>query len=571
MLLGSAIDYDTRVKKEAVSLQKAGCRVTVISRSAGDAEASISNLDGVTIIRQPVPLVITQFLNHESRAQSLWGWAQKLWREHFSWRRGFDDRTASRIAHWMETRYKAEFAAASAVSSEQGRRLEFEKRVRATKLAARSARSLPRFRWKLAKAHEAVLRWTMDLGWPFDFIVSRSSVRSASLRVMWHRWERRFAGLEHASKRTVRRPRRPGKWETTLPYLVDAEIAFKQHIDRYPPDVIHAHDFFTLPMAVRAKQRAFADGRHVRVVYDSHEYVKGLGGHYPPAIADSYLEMESQYIDSADAVMTVTDDIADRLQETYRLTSRPVVVLNAPPLASGKSESRTTVRNLLGLDLATPLGVYIGNVNPKRGLDVLIEAMASVPRFHVAVVATRADANLLEELESLATHYGVRDRIHFVDPVPPHEVVPFIADADIGLIVIRSDVLNHQVSLPNKLFEYLHAKLVVVTSDCVALERFVLDRKVGEVFHSGKADHLAEALNKVIANPRVYIDRIDNALLAEYSWETSQFHLIELYASVTGRLLDPRPEFPSVLTEEALPVDGGSNPDSPPVGHCDPL
>ena len=57
------------------------------------------------------------------------------------------------------------------------------------------------------------------------------------------------------------------------PEAIDIEIAFGDLIDRLEPDVVHAHDMHVIGVAARAAGRAKLRGKHLKVVYDAHEYV----------------------------------------------------------------------------------------------------------------------------------------------------------------------------------------------------------------------------------------------------------------------------------------------------------
>ncbi len=117
------------------------------------------------------------------------------------------------------------------------------------------------------------------------------------------------------------------------------------------------------------------------------------------------------------------------------------------------------------LDADTPLLVYTGLVTRNRGLELMLEALAQLPGFHLAMVG-RAEPQIAAALARQAQALGVVERVHGVAPVPPEELIDFIASGDVAVIAAPDACLSYRYSLPNKLFEALFAGLpLVVTSE----------------------------------------------------------------------------------------------------------
>ena len=98
---------------------------------------------------------------------------------------------------------------------------------------------------------------------------------------------------------------------------------------KFNPDILHCHDLETLKTGVMIKKKIGC-----RLVYDSHEFEQNKN---PPAdrLTNLYIRRhERELLANVDHVVTVGDDIADRLQAIYKLKSRPVVVHNCPRYTS---------------------------------------------------------------------------------------------------------------------------------------------------------------------------------------------------------------------------------------------
>jgi glycosyltransferase involved in cell wall biosynthesis len=290
------------------------------------------------------------------------------------------------------------------------------------------------------------------------------------------------------------------RWRRELPQVNDYELGYGPVVDALGPDVIHAHDVEMLPVAARAAARAAAEGRPIRWIYDAHEWVAGLSqyaGRTRRAVA-AWASLEAEYIRRADAVITVSDDLADALQRRYQLAARPTVVLNIPPFLDSAAVT-PDVRTAAGVPEGAPLLVYSGGVQAARGVQTAVAALTSLHDAHLAVVAVPSvHSHAMRAIAAQAASLGVADRVHPLDPVPPQEVVSFLRTADVGLIPLRH-YGSHEFALANKLFEYLHAGVPMVVSDCRAQAHFVREHGLGEVHTADDPEALAAAVRAVLA------------------------------------------------------------------------
>jgi len=349
----------------------------------------------------------------------------------------------------------------------------------------------------------------------------------------------------------------PVSWPAVVPEAYDYEAIFGEVIDRLAPDVVHAHDMHVIGVAARAAARARRGGRSLKVVYDAHEYVPGIaryGGRTPRFIA-AWAGHERDYISAADRVITVSPAIAERLREEHRLDRSPEVVLNTPDL-SGPVTARDDLRATVGLPANVPLLVYSGGITVVRGIDTAISAMPRLPGVHLAVVAVPSpDLPAVNVLRKLAADTGVSDRVHFVHPVGPREVTAFLATADAGIIpMLRAP--NHEMAMPNKLFEYSLAGLPVLVSDMASMKEFVTRTGIGEVFVAGDTRDLAVKAEVLLSRTQTYRDRLaDPAFRLETAWTGQAARLRALYGELLGQELagaksSPGPDTVSALIEQ---------------------
>jgi glycosyltransferase involved in cell wall biosynthesis len=475
VIVGNAITGDSRVQKTALSAAHAGWNVTLIGQTLGD-RVERTRLGPVSVVRVPVRRSLR-------RAES--------------------------------------------------RRRRGTVRAKLLKTGLEQANEFDMY----AATHESRMRWRSDR-------ISRLSVRRPralwallvlALRV-WTRvtheiylLRRRAYGWEERHQRDATEP--IGDWQHDWPLLLDLDLAFGPVIEGFRPDVIHANDITMLPTAVRTAGRLRAAGHRVAWLYDAHEYVAGVEWPYP-RMASAYPQVERELIHRADAVVTVSAEIADLLQREHGLATPPTVVLNAPVREAITHSGDRSVRRACGLADDVPLLVYSGYVHHARGLDTAIEALRSLPDVHLAVVANRSNPRVAE-LESLAVREQVGDRVHVVPYVPQHAVADYLASADLAVICFRHTP-NNEYSLPTKLAEYVHARLPVVCSDVKTLSAYVREHGIGTVFTAEDPASMAVAVREALAARDTLRTNITEEILESLSWEHQARTLQQLYADLSG-------------------------------------
>jgi glycosyltransferase involved in cell wall biosynthesis len=247
-------------------------------------------------------------------------------------------------------------------------------------------------------------------------------------------------------------------------------------------DVVHANDLDTLPAGLALARRSRA-----RLVYDAHELYTEFEAPAPRLARRLVLALEGRLARRADAVVTVSDGVADELRARLRLRDRPLVVLNAPHRA----------------ELAAPgprngpvRAIYQGGLGPGRGLDDLLAA-AGARDVSLSLRIRMADPNALRRL---LDERGLGERVRVLDPVPPTAVLDALREFDVGLIFDRPQSRNSDLSVPNKFFEYLMAGLAVVAPRLETIGPLVDGEGVGLTYDPRERDGLAAALERLAAD-----------------------------------------------------------------------
>ena len=302
---------------------------------------------------------------------------------------------------------------------------------------------------------------------------------------------------------------------------------FVRAVRRERPDVVHAHDAAMLAPGLAAARSVGA-----RLVYDSHELATGVP--YRERLWALFVRvLERAVIRRCDAVLTVSDGIADRLMELHGLGARPAVVRNVPDVTGPPGEGR--LRRMLGIGDA-PLVLHQGATARHRGCRQLVRAIASVPGAQLMFLGDEGDPGYGAVLAGLAAEHGLEERIHFMGSVPLEELLAETAEADVGVSLLEDVCENHRLALPNKVFEYIAAGVPVVVSRLPEVRRLVEEWGIGWTANASDPADIARALREALdgrGEPRLAESLREAAL--ELSWAREQDRLLRVYDGLGRR------------------------------------
>jgi hypothetical protein len=104
------------------------------------------------------------------------------------------------------------------------------------------------------------------------------------------------------------------------------------------------------------------------------------------------------------------------------------------------------------------------------------------------------------------------------------------------------------MALPNKLFEYLQARLPLVVSDVPAMASFVREHGIGDVYVTGDAVDLAKAALRVLDSAADLRRPFDvPGFVERFSWEPQADVLRGVYAELLGPLDEVGPDLPMTI------------------------
>ncbi|MHA7153630.1 glycosyltransferase family protein [Arthrobacter sp. TMN-50] len=268
-------------------------------------------------------------------------------------------------------------------------------------------------------------------------------------------------------------------------YFNSAKVKFVQ--DRIPTgtfDVVIANDVIAAPLALALKP---LKGVHA----DLHEYAPRQGEDVRSwrLLFGPFMDWASRdYVTKVDSATTVAKGIAEEYARVYGIPE-PAVVPNASAYHMGLTPTA----------VGTPLRlIHAGVAGRGRKIEIMIDAIARANRRKpgtatLDLVLVPGEQRYIDEL-TLAANSVEDGAVRVIPPVSFREIVPLLHDYDVGFYLCPPNNFNMLHALPNKLFEFIQARLAIVIGPSPEMERVVREHDLGIVAAGFDAESAADVL-----------------------------------------------------------------------------
>ena len=250
-------------------------------------------------------------------------------------------------------------------------------------------------------------------------------------------------------------------------------------------EIIWANDLDVLWSAVLIKKL-----RGAKIIYDSHEYyteAEGLTGR--ERIKAFWTRIEERCIPHVDLFITVNESIAEIYREKY---NREVLVQrNMPILVEDECERE----ELFEVKTVVLQGAYI---DPDRGGMELVEAFQYLEGIQLLIVGAGRD---LENIKRRIVELQLEEKVKVLPRMSYLELKQLTQRVHLGVSLDKPLHLNYTLSLPNKLFDYIHAGVPVLVSNLLEPARIVNEYGVGEVVSEVTPKAIAVGIQIVLNSP----------------------------------------------------------------------
>lgn len=240
-------------------------------------------------------------------------------------------------------------------------------------------------------------------------------------------------------------------------------------------DAILADDIDTVPLALSLRPRL---GVHA----DIHEYFPRLQEEQAPwakRIGPWYLWLCQRYLPRCQSVTTVSKRIAQEYE--VQTGAKVGVVTNATPYWQ-----------LNPTPVAEPIRlVHSGTSHRERNIEAIVDGVIEAGNCTLDLYLTPNDPEHLEHLKQRAQENSA---ITVHPPVPYEQLIETLNGYDLGVHLLPPINFNFANALPNKLFDFVQARLGVVVGPSPEMARIVEEAGLGVVAPGYSASDLAQVL-----------------------------------------------------------------------------
>ncbi len=264
--------------------------------------------------------------------------------------------------------------------------------------------------------------------------------------------------------------------------------------------------------------------KSIPLVYDSHEYYTGTPELINrPHIQSFWKAIEKFIFPKLKDVFTVNESIANIYSKEYNKQLH--VVRNVPKKLIEKPQL-----NAADLSLGNKKHLIIlqgAGINIQRGAEEAILAMQFIEDSLLLIVG---NGDVIPKLKELVTLKNLSDKVTFLPKKPYKELMMYTAAADIGLTLDKDTNINYRFSLPNKLFDYIHAGTPVLASALPEISKIIDKYHVGITIESHDPEHIATKIKYMLVNDlKTKLQSNLEIAANDLNWENEEKILKQVY------------------------------------------
>jgi len=264
------------------------------------------------------------------------------------------------------------------------------------------------------------------------------------------------------------------------------------------------------------------------LVFDSHEIYSELPSLYNrPKTKKVWKVLEKFLLPKIKYFYTVSDGYANWFKKEYNVN--PSVIRNVPNRIKFNENQDFIFFQLPENSNNEKILLYQGAINISRGIDKMIEAFTSINNCQFWIAG---DGPKKQEYEQLVKDLNLTDRIHFLGSIPPKTLKTITPLAEVGMSLEEDLGLSYRYALPNKLFDFVQAKVPVLATNLPEIKQTVLDYKIGKVIDNHTPQHLAIKLQEMLAEGKISYQESLAIAAKELCWENEEIKLKAIFEQI---------------------------------------
>jgi D-inositol-3-phosphate glycosyltransferase len=245
--------------------------------------------------------------------------------------------------------------------------------------------------------------------------------------------------------------------------------------------------------------------------------------------------IERNLVDLADSIVAANPD--ERADLIWRQHAHADKICTIPPgvdMTLFESLDRAESRVAVGLENDRPIVLFVGRIDPIKGIDVLLQAATKLPDDQSSPLFVFVGGDLdsagepagpLAQIAAQARELGIANSCRFVGSQPQDRLPLFYSAADVVAVPSRYE------SFGLVAVEAMACGTPVVASRVGGLTFTIDDEETGLLVPYGDPDALAEGLRKLLENQpiRERMGAMAQIAAKRFAWETVATSVLGLY------------------------------------------
>ena len=249
-------------------------------------------------------------------------------------------------------------------------------------------------------------------------------------------------------------------------------------------------------------------------------------------------KVESLVMRDADAIIVSTEEEKQDAVRLYDAHPQKIKVIPAGVnLDTFKPVNQSIARQRVGIHEKQVI-LYVGRIEPLKGIDVLLEAAALLDRsddIRVLIVGGSPGNNAeLGRLKALTTELGIESMVTFTGAIKQNKLPDYYSAADVFVLP------SHSESFGLAALEAMACGVPVVVSRVGGLKTFIDNGETGYLVPWRCPEPFVQRLEMLLANPllREAMGRAARAKALQMGWGHAADRMLEFYSSLLRDTLE---------------------------------
>jgi len=142
--------------------------------------------------------------------------------------------------------------------------------------------------------------------------------------------------------------------------------------------------------------------------------------------------------------------------------------------------------------------------------------------------------DVLSNLRKMVIEKNLKERVWFIAKQPIEILRKYTAASNLGITLDKANNINYKLSLPNKLFDYIHANIPVLSSDLPELKKIIVGYDIGMICSDHDPKNISKVIKEMFSSEEQTKKWEANTVIAakELNWDKEKEILLSIFKKI---------------------------------------